>query len=209
MSRLPLYLQALGHAEQTGVATVSSGTLADAAGVNAAIVRKDLSHLGAFGTRGVGYDVAALTDVIADLLGLTEERPVVIIGAGNLGRALASYGGFSSRGFTVVAVLEIDPRKVGGDLNGVPVRELADLAQIVAEHGPPIAVIATPAEAAQQVAEQLTESGVTAILNFAPAPLAVPDTVSQRSVDLSTELQILSFYEAVRTRALDATPPVG
>ncbi len=192
---MPRYLQVLLEAQTAGSATISSTDLAADAGVNAAIVRKDMSTLGANGTRGVGYEVAPLVAVLSGRLGLAGDRPVVIVGAGNLGRALASYGGFLDRGFRTVALIDADPRLVGEEIAGLPVIAPEDLARIVSEHGIPIAVLATPAAVAQSVTDVLAAAGVTAILNFAPAAIDVPDGVRLRTVDVSTELQILSFYD--------------
>jgi redox-sensing transcriptional repressor len=168
------------------------------AGVNAAKVRKDLSYLGSYGTRGVGYDVEYLLFQMQRELGLTHDWPVAIVGVGNLGQALANYGGFSERGFPVRALVDADPARVGSRLGDLAIDDVADLPQIVADRGIAIGVIATPAVAAQEVAEQLVEAGVRSILNFAPAVLSVPDGVSLRKVDLATELQILSFYQQRR-----------
>jgi redox-sensing transcriptional repressor len=182
------------------VSTISSERLAELAGVNAAKVRKDLSHLGSYGTRGVGYDVDYLAYQMSRELGLTEERAVVIVGAGNLGQALANYGGFSSRGFPILAVVDSDPAKVGRVIAGVRVRPVEDLPAIVAEAVNTIGVVATPAGVAQSVADRLVEAGVRSILNFAPVVLTVPDEVLVRKVDLATELQILSFYQQRSSR---------
>ncbi len=197
VSRLPAYLQVLVAAADAGLATISSTALASEAGVNSANVRKDLSYLGTYGTRGVGYPVAELVDEISSVLGLTRERSVVIVGLGNLGRALASYAGFRERGFRIVALLDADPDLVGVEVAGHAIRPFEDLDDIVADDDVAIAVVAVPAAAAQQVADALVAAGVGAILNFAPAHLQVPDDVNVRKVDLSTELQILAFYEQV------------
>lgn len=195
VARLPLYLQALVDAAEQGTTTLSSEALAQASGVNSAKVRKDLSQLGSYGTRGVGYRVDELTGEISEVLGLTRERPILIVGVGNLGRALASYAGFTQRGFRLVALLDADDDKVGSEVGGRTVEPFSELAAIVAERDVSIAVLATPAAAAQPVADALVEAGISAILNFAPVHVSVPDRVSVRTVDLSTELQILSFYE--------------
>lgn len=204
VARLPLYLQALVTASDQGTATISSGGLARASGVNSAIVRKDLSHLGAFGTRGVGYRVDELVDEVSEVLGLTQDRAVVIVGIGNLGRALAAYDGFDRRGFRIVGLLDADPAKHGTRLEGREVESADDLERIVEERGVTIAVLATPATHAQDVADRLVAAGITGLLNFAPVHLDCPDHVSVRNVDLSTELQILSFYEQLG--AADPTP---
>lgn len=195
VARLPLYLRALATLAEAGADTVSSDELAEAAGVNSAKVRKDLSHLGSYGTRGVGYAVDQLMESISRELGLTERRAVVIVGIGNLGHALAGYGGFASRGFRVAGLVDADPRRVGEDVGGLAVQPLARLEELIRREEVSIAVIATPAQAAQQVCDRLVAAGITGILNFAPVVLAVPDGVDVRKVDLSVELQILSFHE--------------
>jgi redox-sensing transcriptional repressor len=200
VARLPAYLQVLVEAEQAGRETLSSEDLAAAAGLTSAKVRKDLSLLGSHGTRGVGYDVGGLTSEISGVLGLTDERPVVIVGIGNLGRALASYDGFLRRGFSIAALVDADPQKVGRRVGGHPVEPMERLEEIVVSAGVTIAVLATPAEHAQSVADTLVARGVTAILNFAPTHLELPEHVTVRTVDLSTELQILSFYEQLASR---------
>ena len=195
VARLPVYLRALLEVAEQKTATISSERLADMAGVNAAKVRKDLSYLGSYGTRGVGYDVEYLLYQISRRLGLTQDWPVVIIGIGNLGHALANYRGFAARGFRVVGLFDSDPRKVGERIGDREVFAMSDLVEIVKGENVAIGVIATPAGVAQEVADQLVDSGVTSILNFAPAVLSVPPHVSIRKVDLSIELQILSFYQ--------------
>ena len=209
MARLPVYLRILAELDDEHVdgdaAHVSSERLAELAGVNAAKVRKDLSYLGSYGTRGVGYEVAFLLYQIRRSLGLTHDWPVVIVGAGNLGQALAGYGGFSSRGFPVAGVVDIDESKVGTVLAGVRVRHIDDLAQIVQSRQVSIGVIATPPHAAQDAADRLVRAGVTSILNFAPTVLGVPRGVGVRKVDLAVELQILSYYEQRRS-ALHSVP---
>jgi redox-sensing transcriptional repressor len=194
IARLPVYLRALYALADRGIATVSSEELAAAAGVNSAKLRKDLSHLGSYGTRGVGYDVEYLVYQVSRELGLTQDWPVVIVGAGNLGRALANYGGFASRGFRIAALLDCDPRVVGCVIARHKVCSADDIEAVVAEHGVSIGVIATPAAAAQGVCERLVAAGVTSILNFAPVVLNVPSGVDVRKVDLSIELQILAFH---------------
>jgi redox-sensing transcriptional repressor len=198
VARLPVYLRALTALAEDGVTTVSSEGLAAAVGVGSAKLRKDLSHLGSYGTRGVGYEVDYLVYQISRVLGLTKDWKVVIVGVGNLGHALANYGGFATRGFSVVALLDADPRVVGETVAGLAVRSVDDLEAIVAETGAHIAVVATPAEAAQSACDRLVAAGVTSVLNFAPIVLSVPTDVMVRKVDLSTELQILAFHEQRR-----------
>ncbi|MFP5327867.1 MAG: redox-sensing transcriptional repressor Rex [Acidimicrobiia bacterium] len=195
VARLPVYLRSLLDAHQSGTQTISSERLATLSGVNAAKVRKDLSYLGSYGTRGVGYDVEYLLYQVNRELGLTQDWPVAIIGIGNLGHALANYRGFSARGFRVAALLDTDVNKVGERVGELSVLHIDDLPEIVAKEGIAIGIIATPSPSAQEVADRLVEAGVRSILNFAPSVLNVPDGVSLRKVDLSIELQILSFYQ--------------
>jgi redox-sensing transcriptional repressor len=194
VNRLPVYLRALYALADRGIATVSSEELAAAAGVNSAKLRKDLSHLGSYGTRGVGYDVEYLVYQVSRELGLTQDWPVIIVGAGNLGHALANYGGFASRGFRVAAVFDSDPLVVGTEIAAQIVRHSDEIESVIARHGVSIGVIATPAAAAQGVCERLVAAGITSILNFAPVVLSVPSGVDVRKVDLSIELQILAFH---------------
>jgi len=194
VARLPVYLRTLLEVQSEGTATISSERLAELAGVNAAKVRKDLSYLGSFGTRGVGYDVDHLLVEMSRELGLTRDWPVAIVGVGNLGAALANYGGFGERGFPVAALVDADPSKVGSILGGHRIRHVSELPELVAELGIAIGIIATPAIGAQDVADRLVLAGVSSILNFAPAVVTVPDHVTLRKVDLALELQVLSFY---------------
>ena len=198
VARLPVYYRALLEAAEHDVATISSERLAELAGVNAAKVRKDLSYLGSYGTRGVGYDVDYLLHEISRELGLTRDWPVAIVGIGNLGRALANYRGFGARGFRIVALVDADHELVGKEVGDLTIEPIASLAHIVAERKISIGMIATPAPVAQEVADQLVAAGVRSILNFAPAVLTVPPGVSIRKVDLAIELQILSFYQLRR-----------
>ncbi len=206
VARLPVYLRILLDQSESGISNVSSEELADLAGVNAAKVRKDLSYLGTYGTRGVGYEVEYLIYQVRRELGLTHDWPVVIVGAGNLGQALAGYGGFGQRGFPVAGIVDNDPAKVGTVIGGVRVSAVADLASIVRASEVSIGVVATPGPAAQEAADLLVAAGVTSILNFAPVVLTAPSAVNVRKVDLAVELQILSYYEQRRTAA--ATAPL-
>ena len=209
VARLPLYYRALVEMAEQRIPTVSSERLAELAGVNAAKVRKDFSYLGSYGTRGVGYDVEYLLFQISRELGLTQDWPVVIVGIGNLGAALANYRGFSARGFRIVALVDADPAKCGKEVGGLTVEPLRDLPRIVAERDVAIGIIATPAAAAQEVAELLVSAGVTSVLNFAPIVIAVPAGVSLRKVDLSIELQILSFYQQRRDDSAEGRVAFG
>lgn len=192
--RLPRYLRALETARDK--LSISSEELAGAADTNAAIVRRDMSLLGFSGVRGVGYDVERLRSHIRSELGLTADVRVAVVGAGNLGRALANYGGFERRGFRVVALYDVDPEKVGVEVEGVPVRPLDSLVSDGEEGTIDIGIIATPGGAAQEVAERLSAARVRSILNFAPTWVRVGEGVEVRQVDLSTELQILSYYRS-------------
>jgi redox-sensing transcriptional repressor len=195
VGRLPLYLRALRDLAGRGDAMVSSDALADRAGVTSAKVRKDLSYLGSYGTRGVGYDVAYLIHQIRRELGLTQSWPIVIAGIGNLGLALANYRGFGERGFEVAALVDADPAKIGGTVGRLEIRSVEELPALVRRHDIAIGVVATPAGVAQEVADLMVEAGIRSILNFAPAVVSVPDGVTVRKVDLAIELQILAFYE--------------
>jgi redox-sensing transcriptional repressor len=218
VARLPIYLRSLLEAAGDGLPTISSERLAELSGFNAAKVRKDLSYLGSYGTRGVGYDVEYLQFQMSRELGLTKDWHVVIAGLGNLGHALANYAGFGDRGFPVAALVDADPRVVGTEINGITVRHIDELGEIAAEQRIAIGIIATPASAAQDVADRMIAAGVTSILNFAPTIMSVPPEVSLRKVDLAVELQILSFYQQrrgadPRTASLPpepaAAPPAG
>jgi redox-sensing transcriptional repressor len=198
VARLPVYLRILTVLEAEETLQISSDQHAELAGVNGAKVRKDLSYLGSFGTRGVGYDVKFLTYQVQRELGLNHTWNVVIIGAGNLGQALANYGGIIQRGFTIAAVIDNDQSKVGLEVGGVRVRHVDDLAQLVQAKSISIGIIATPAQHAQAAADVLVKAGIGSILNFAPTVLAVPRSVNVRKVDMASELQILSYYEQLR-----------
>jgi len=209
VARLPVYHRVLTQLIDSGVGTVSSEELAGACGVSSAKLRKDLSHLGSYGTRGVGYDVRFLAYQISRELGLTQPWGVVIVGAGNLGQALVAYRGFASRGFAVVGVLDADPAVIGRELGDpdrpLSVQPMAALEDVVAGGDAHIGVIATPAGAAQEVCDRLVAAGLTSILNFAPAVITVPEGVELRKVDLAVELQILAFHEQRRMEH----PPAG
>jgi redox-sensing transcriptional repressor len=194
--RLPIYQRILTALVRGGQSTVSSEQLASFARVNAAKVRKDLSLLGSFGTRGTGYDAAFLVAQIDHALGVDRDWPVGIVGIGNLGRALVNSEGFASRGFRVAVLFDVDPEVVGEKVGPVVVQHLDQLATLPEGNRPVIGVIATPGEAAQKVADTLVAIGVKSILNFAPSVLTVPADVLLRYVDLSIELQVMSFYQS-------------
>ena len=195
MQRLPVYLRALVDLAERGEHTVSSQALAAAAGVNSAKIRKDLSYLGSYGTRGVGYDVEYLIHHISRELGLTQDWATCIVGMGNLGAALANYGGFAQRGFRIAALFDSNPAKIGRQVADLEVLDFDDAERVIKEEEISIAILAVPGSVAQDVADRLVSAGITSVLNFAPTVLTVPDGVSLRKVDLSIELQILSFYE--------------
>jgi redox-sensing transcriptional repressor len=209
VSRLPVYLRVLAGMADRGVVTVSSDQLAAGAGVNSAKLRKDLSHLGSYGIRGVGYDVDYLIYQVSRALGLTQDWPVVIVGAGNLGRALTNYGGFVTRGFRIAALLDLDPAIVGSRIGRLTVQSSDELEDLVDRHQVAIGVIATPAGAAQAVCDRLVAAGVTSILNFAPVVLNVAEGVDVRKVDLSIELQILAFHAQRRSVERNGQPSDG
>lgn len=209
VARLPVYLRILLDLSAAGTTNVSSEELADLAGVNGAKVRKDLSYLGTYGTRGVGYEVDYLIYQVRRELGLTHDWPVVIVGAGNLGQALAGYGGFGQRGFPVAGIVDVDEAKVGTVIGGVRVRRVADLAAIVRAEQVSIGVVAVPGPAAQDAADRLVAAGVTSILNFAETVLTVPLGIRVRKVDLAVELQILSYYEQRRVAGGTSSSPAA
>jgi redox-sensing transcriptional repressor len=194
--RLPVYQRILAELVRTNVATVSSEQLASLAAVNAAKVRKDLSLLGSFGTRGSGYDPAYLIDQIEQALGVDRTWTIAVVGIGNLGRALTNSEGFASRGFNVTAIFDVDPAVIGEEIKGLRVRHMDEIATLRSSERPAIGVITTPGWAAQQVADLLVAVGVTSLLNFAPRVLTVPSHVHLRYVDLSIELQVLGFYRS-------------
>lgn len=195
--RLAAYLGVLNLLDQRGVSKVSSGQLAAAAGVNPAQLRKDLSHLGSYGIRGVGYDVANLRFQLDQNIGSAEQWVVIIVGVGNLGRALVNHAGFAARGFRVTALFDADPALVGTMVEGHRIHAMADLAAVVTEPENTIGVIATPPVVAQQVAQELVAAGVACLLNFAATSLTLPRTVTVRKVDLGSELQILAYHRQV------------
>ena len=195
VTRLPVYLRSLLELASDQVSTVSSERLAELSGVNAAKVRKDLSYLGSYGTRGVGYDVGFLVDQVGRELGTTRDWPVVIVGLGNLGRALANYHGFGTRGFRVAALVDADPSLIGESIGELTVVSIDQLESVVTQGQVAVGILATTAGSAQDVADRLVSAGVRSILNFAPVLLSVPTGVSLRNVDLSMELQVLTFYQ--------------
>ncbi len=209
VARLAVYLRVLGGLADGGRSTVSSGELASAAGVNPAGLRKDLSHLGPCGTRGVGYEVRTLRDRIAAVLGVERSRACVLVGIGNLGAALADYAGFGTRGFEFVGLFDAAPDRVGQRIGGQVVRPVDELEAVVEETQASLGVLATPAEVAQQVCDRLVAAGVRSILNFAPVSLSAPPEVDVRQVDLSVELQVLAFLGQQRVPSVDGVVAAG
>ncbi len=198
VARLAVYLRMLGELVEQGAETVSSEELAAATGVNSAKLRKDLSYIGSYGIRGVGYEVNALLLQLERVLGLNHRQAVALVGVGNLGHALAGYTGFGGRGFPVTALFDVDPDLVGIHINGILVEHVDAIPAVCAERGVTIGMIATPGPAAQAVCDTLVTSGVRCILNFAPVVLQVPAEVEVRKVDLAVELQVLAFHVARR-----------
>lgn len=193
IGRLSTYSRYLERLEQKGVTTVSSGEIATGVGVNPAQVRKDLAYFGEFGTRGVGYDVRDLYNQIMRILGLTKNWNLAIVGTGNLGTALAMYKGFKTRGFQVVALFDNDPEKIGQEINGLLIEPVEKIEELIRQTAAEIGVITVPAFSAQDIANQLVKAGVKAILNFAPILVTVPENIELRSVDLSVNLEFLTF----------------
>lgn len=203
VGRLPRYLQSAIDAAKDGEVTISSDRLAELVGVNPATLRRDLASLDIAGTRGVGYDTKYLVFEIGGALGLNQEWPIVIVGVGNLGRALSNYSGLAERGFPVRALVDIAPDIVGSTVSGLQVEHIDDIAMIVEREDLTVAVLATPPEAAQEAADLLVAAGITSLLNFTAIPVGAAETVEVRRVDLATELQILSFYQQRANGARD------
>ncbi len=191
--RLSLYLRFLEEFEEQGIDTISSEALASRGGTTSAQVRKDLSFFGSFGKRGLGYAVPELAGRLREILGLERRYRVAVIGAGKIGSALVQYRGFGQRGFDIVAIFDADPAKIGREWNGLAVQDIANLETELARQPVDMAVLVTPAEAAQPVADRLVRLGVRAILNFAPLQLTVPAEVVVKTVNLALELETLSY----------------
>ncbi len=198
--RLSVYTRCLIQLEEDGVKTVSSQELADRFSLNSAQVRKDLAYFGEFGVRGIGYYVSGLKAELQKILGLDREWPVVLVGFGNLGSALFNYKGFSRQGFRIATIVDDDPAKVGREVDGVPIVGTREIARELKARGIQVAILAVPPESAQAVTDQLVAAGIRAILNFAPTRLRVGRDVRLKNVDLSIELETLSFYLAKGAR---------
>ena len=192
--RLSIYQRCLERLKENGLKTVSSNALAKAAGVKSTQLRKDLAHFGQFGTRGLGYNVEALVEVITGVLGTNSLLPVILVGVGNLGAALLRYKGFVKEGFEISAAFDADPNRAKLVKANVPVMEVSLMAQFVNENNVKIAILAVPSETAQEVANNLVKAGVQALLNFSPTVLKTPVDVTVNSVDLALELEHLSYF---------------
>ncbi len=192
--RMSIYMRCLQRLKQNQIQTVSSEALASAAGVKSTQLRKDLTYFGQFGTRGLGYDVDQLSTMIGDLLGTNRLQPVVLIGAGHLGTALLSYRGFEQEGFELIAAFDAEPHRERDRPLKTPVYGMDRLPRVIRDHGVKMAVLTVPAAAAQAVANQLVDAGISGILNFSPSILSVPDTVMVKNVNLAIELEHLSYF---------------
>jgi len=192
--RLSVYFRGLQRLKANGIRTVSSEALAKAAGVKPTQLRKDLTYFGQFGTRGLGYDVEQLAEMISEVLGTTSLQPVVLVGVGNLGLALLSYRGFEKEGFEIIAAFDIDAARQRGKSSSINVHPMDQLVPLVRDRGVKMAILTVPASAAQEVTNILVQSGITGILNFAPLVLDVPETVVVNNVNLAIELENLSYF---------------
>jgi redox-sensing transcriptional repressor len=198
--RLSVYTRCLQQLEEDGAKTISSQELAERFNLNSAQVRKDLAYFGEFGVRGIGYYVSGLKSELRRILGLDREWPIALVGFGNLGSALFHYKGFARQGFRIAAVFDDDPAKYGREVGGVPILPGRDLTRVVRAQAIQIAVVAVPADSAQAVTDQLVAAGIKSVLNFAPTRIRVPRDVRLKDVDLSIELETLSFYLAKSAR---------
>lgn len=196
--RLSVYSRYLTEIDRKGIITISSGDIAEGVGVSPAQVRKDLAYFGEFGIRGVGYNVKDLHKNILRIMGLSNEWSVCLVGLGNLGLALSTYKGFKERGFSIINIFDNDPQKTGMKINDIEVLPIETMEEVVAQNQIQIGAITVPASAAQEIADKLVKGGVQAILNFAPVVLNVPPTVELRNVDLSVNLEVLTFNLGVK-----------
>ncbi|RME71106.1 MAG: redox-sensing transcriptional repressor Rex [Chloroflexi bacterium] len=194
IGRLPLYLRALTMMSEAGQEYTSSHELGQQLGIGSAQIRKDLSHFGEFGKQGTGYEVNFLKEQLAKILKVDRDWPVALVGFGDLGQAIAHYGGFAAKGFHIQAIFDNDPAKIGQEVNGKQVQDIARLSEIIRQQQIKIAIIAVPAFAAQAVADQLVEAGVKAILNYAPITLKVPEGVRVQYIDPVVHLQWMAYY---------------
>lgn len=192
--RLSIYLRCLARLRENGIGTVSSEALAKAAGVKPTQLRKDLAYFGTFGTRGLGYEVAELSQKISEELGTSRLQPVILIGVGHLGLALLSYRGFEKEGFEIVAAFDAEPRRKRDKETSQPIFGMDDLGNVVKKQNIKMAILTVPAVAAQEVANQMIDAGITGILNFSPIVLSVPEEVMVNNVNLAIELENLSYF---------------
>lgn len=191
--RLSLYLRQLELLQEQDVRTVSSGRLSQPLGLSDAQVRKDLAYFGQFGRSGVGYDVAALIEKLRSILGTDRIWNTILVGVGNLGRAISAYQGFRAKGFHLVAALDLDERKIGKKVGPLTIAPIDDLERILREHDVKMAILAVPVQSAQDVADRLVKAGIRGILNFAPLHLKTPESVPVRNLDVAAELEQLAF----------------
>ena len=194
IARLPIYLRALTHLQDTGQEFTSSQELGQILGIGSAQIRKDLSHFGEFGKQGTGYEISYLRDQISKILHVDRDWTVALVGFGDLGQAIANYGGFGSKGFHIKAIFDSDPPKIGKSANGIVIQDVKDLGDVIAEKKIKMAIVAVPAVAAQAVADKLVEAGVRAILNYAPITLGVPDYVKVQYIDPVVHMQTMTYY---------------
>lgn len=194
IERMSTYLQCVRGLISEGILMASSSEIAQRTGINAAQLRKDLSYFGEFGTPGLGYDVAALEAHLSRIMGLDSAHEVLLVGAGNLGTALSSYVGWAQRGFHIVAVFDADANKVGGELAGCKIQPVEEIVKANGKLKAEMGVVAVPREAAQEVVDKLVAAGVRAILNFAPVTILVRPGIAVRNVDLTSQLEVLSYY---------------
>lgn len=194
VARLPLYLRALAAMQTNGKEFTSSQEMARWLGMSSAQIRKDLSHFGEFGKQGTGYSVTGLQDKLRQILNVEREWPIIIVGAGNIGSAVANYSGFAHRGFRVCGVFDVDPGKIGAEVGSMRVRDLIELPEFVTQANVRLAMIAVPAAAAQAVADMVIAAGITAVLNYAPTNLSVPDHVRVENIDPVLHLQHMTYY---------------
>ena len=192
--RLSIYSRCLARLRENGIGTVSSEALAKAAGVKPTQLRKDLAYFGTFGTRGLGYDVAELSQKISDELGTSRLQPVILVGVGHLGLALVSYRGFEKEGFEIVAAFDAEPKRKRDKEIKQPIHAMETLPEFVERHGVKMAIVTVPVAAVQEVTNALVKSGITGILNFAPIVLDVPEDVTVNNVNLAIELENLSYF---------------
>jgi len=196
VARLPLYLRALSAMQTSGKVFTSSQEMASWLGISSAQIRKDLSHFGEFGKQGTGYSVTSLQDTLRSILKIEREWPIVIIGAGHIGSAVANYSGFAHRGFRVCAVFDSAPGKIGLRIGQHIVQDIAYLPKVVQDYGVKLAMIAVPADAAQAVTDLAVAAGILAVLNYAPINVIVPDTVRIENIDPVLHLQHMTYYLA-------------